>query len=76
VGQRRLEIGVDRNVSLDEESAAGSGGIAGGLESASEREYTDLDWIAPKCESLGYVVQTGSNASKSRSRWAGRCHRG
>jgi hypothetical protein len=68
VGQRSLGIGVDRNVSLDEESAAGSGGIADGLEPASEREYTDLDRIAPKnessrvlrfFESLGYVPPDG-----------------
>jgi hypothetical protein len=75
VGQRRLGIGVDRNVSLDEESAAGSGGITGGPEPTSEREYTDLDRIAAKGESslvqrffefLGYVPQTLSNARKGR----------
>jgi hypothetical protein len=48
VGQRRLGIGVDRNVRLDKDSAAGSGGIAGGLESAFERELAGLDRIAPK----------------------------
>ena len=52
MGQRRLGIGVDHNVSLDEESAAGSGGIAGCLEPASERECADLDGIAPKSESF------------------------
>jgi hypothetical protein len=51
VGQRRLGIDVERNVSLGEESAAGSGGIAGCLQPTSEREYTDLDRIASKSES-------------------------
>jgi hypothetical protein len=51
VGQRRLGIGVDRNASLDEESAARSGGIAGCRQPASEREYTDLDRMAQKSES-------------------------
>ena len=51
VGQRRLGIGVDHNVSLDEESAAGSGGIAGCLEPASGRECADLDRIALKSDS-------------------------
>lgn len=81
MGQRRLGIGVDRNVGLDEESAAGSGGIACRPQPASERECADLDGIAPQSESfqvqqffesLGCVVRTGSNASKSRRRWAGR----
>jgi len=48
VGQRRLGIGVDRNGSLGKESAAGSGGIAGGLGFAFERECAGLDRIAPK----------------------------
>ena len=54
-GPRSLGIGVDRNVSLDEESAASSEGIADGLEPASEREYADLDRMAPKGKS--YRVQ-------------------
>ena len=75
MGQRRLGIGVDRNASLDEESAAGSGGIAGCLEPASERESTE-ERVLPD-EGVfrvpgGYVVQTGSNAGKSRRGWAGR----
>jgi cation transport regulator ChaC len=59
------------------------GGVAikvraeGGLEPAFEREYADLDWIAPKgkssqvqrfFESLGYVPQTRFNALYGRER--------
>lgn len=59
------------------------GGVAiklrapGGLDPAFEREYADLDWIAPKgksaevqrfFESLGYVPQTRFNALYGRER--------
>lgn len=55
MGQRRLGIGVDRNASLDEASAAGSGVTAGCRQPASEREYAGFDRIAPKGKS--YRVQ-------------------
>ena len=82
MGQRRLGIGVDRNVSLGEESAAGSGGIAGCLQPASEREYTDLDRLASKnessqvqpfFESLNDTLR-GRAPTRARAevRWAGR----